>query len=58
LGSIMNMAYYLETCEDSVQKIIRYNDLAKLRGEIQDANVKRERMYRFVQIHTERPGVL
>jgi hypothetical protein len=43
--ALWNMAHYLETCEDSVQTIIRYNALAKLRGEIQDANVKRERMY-------------
>jgi hypothetical protein len=43
--ALWNMSHYLETCEDSVQTIIRYNDLAKLRGEIQDANVKRERMY-------------
>lgn len=43
--ALWNMAHYIETCEDSVQTIIRYNALAKLRGEIQDANVKRERMY-------------
>lgn len=44
-AALMNMAHYLETCDDSVETIIRFNSLAKLRGEIQDANVKRERMY-------------
>jgi hypothetical protein len=44
-AALMNMAHYLETCEDSIEIIVRFNSLAKLRGEIQDSNVKRERMY-------------
>ncbi|MDQ1280057.1 MAG: hypothetical protein QG670_1319 [Thermoproteota archaeon] len=45
---LMNMAHYLETCEDSVQTIIRYNDLARFRGEIHDTNVKRKKLYENV----------
>lgn len=41
----MNMAHYLETCEDSIQTIVRFNEIARFRGEIHDANVKREKLY-------------
>lgn len=44
-AALMNMAHYLETCEDSVQTIIRFNEIARFRGEIHDANVKREKLY-------------
>ena len=47
-AALMNMAHYLETCEDSVQTILRFNDLARFRGEVHDANVKRAKLYENV----------
>jgi hypothetical protein len=44
-AALMNMAHYLETCEDSIQTIVRFNEIARFRGEIHDANVKREKLY-------------
>ncbi|KKG09984.1 hypothetical protein [Methanosarcina sp. 2.H.A.1B.4] len=47
-AALMNMAHYLETCEDSVQTILRFNDLARFRGEVHDANVRRAKLYENV----------
>jgi len=47
-AALMNMAHYLETCEDYVHTILRFNDLARFRGEIHDANVKRAKLYENV----------
>lgn len=44
-AALMNMTHYLETCHDSIETICRFNDIARMRGEIQDVNVKRERLY-------------
>jgi len=39
-AALMNMAHYLETCEDSIQTIVRFNEIARFRGEIHDTNVR------------------
>ncbi len=43
--SLYNMSHYIETSNDSIQTIVKKNEIAKLRGSIHDNNIKCENLY-------------
>lgn len=46
--SLYNMSHYIETSNDSIQTIVKKNEIAKLRGSIHDNNIKCENLYHVI----------